>query len=276
MLTSCGMFGEIDTVLLFYAYWLHIFAKILNWILVLLHTLDVQILRHSSSLLHPRQNISCQSGSVSTCNSNSHCFTIPTYKTFCSCYLITFPGSTMKVASLAVFLCVFVSIRSHNIVKRQEGGGGARSRKIADGVYAFTSNGQYVSMFIVDPEGVMVIEPVNVQHSQQMLEEVQKITQAPIKYLFYSHNHYDHAKGGQVWKDQGATIVSHVDAFDYIKAYPSKDLILPDMKWTGDFFTMTVGNQKLELHHYGLSHGSGMTAFILPKQRVSKSSIASY
>ena len=107
----------------------------------------------------------------------------------------------MKVSSLAVLVCIFVSIQSHNIVKRQEGDGGARSSKITDGVYAFTSNGQYVSMFIVDPEEVMVIEPVNVKHSQQMLMEIRKITQAPIKYLFYSHNHYDHAKGGQVWKD---------------------------------------------------------------------------
>ena len=174
--------------------------------------------------------------------------------------------SMMKRTSLLFILCSCV--QAHSIVKRQEGGAGPRIREIVPGVHSFTSNGQYMSMIIIDPEGVMVIEPVNVKHSQQMLAVVRNLTEAPIKYLFYSHNHYDHAKGGQVWKDEGATIVSHIDAFDYIEANPSDDLVLPDMKWTGDFFTVTVGNMKLELYYFGLSHGNGMTAFRLPNQKV--------
>ena len=47
-------------------------------------------------------------------------------------------------------------------------------------------------------DGVMVIDPMSVQHAQLMLAEIRKVTAAPIRYLFYSHNHYDHAKGGQV------------------------------------------------------------------------------
>ena len=39
---------------------------------------------------------------------------------------------------------------------------------------------------------------MSVQHAQLMLAEIRKVTAAPIRYLFYSHNHYDHAKGGQV------------------------------------------------------------------------------
>ena len=41
-------------------------------------------------------------------------------------------------------------------------------------------------------------------------------------------NSYD-----QVWKNEGATIVSHIDAYDYIKDNPTQDLVLPDMKWIG-------------------------------------------
>ena len=39
---------------------------------------------------------------------------------------------------------------------------------------------------------------------------------------------------GQVFKDEGAEIVAHVEAYEYIKENPSADLVLPDTKWTGD------------------------------------------
>ena len=38
---------------------------------------------------------------------------------------------------------------------------------------------------------------------QAMLAEIRNITQAPIRYLFLSHNHYDHIKGAQVFRDEG-------------------------------------------------------------------------
>ena len=37
-----------------------------------------------------------------------------------------------------------------------------------------------------------------------------------------------------VLKDEGAEIVSHIDAYNYIKANPSQDLVLPDTKWSGE------------------------------------------
>ena len=49
----------------------------------------------------------------------------------------------------------------------------------------------------------------------------------PLAAVLVSHNHYDHVKGGQIWKDEGATLVSHIEAYDYIKENPSQDLVLP-------------------------------------------------
>ena len=123
-------------------------------------------------------------------------------------------------------------------------------------------------MFVVTSDGVMVVDPMNKEHSEAMLQEIRKVTNSPIKYLFYSHNHWDHTKGGQVWKDEGATIVSHIDAFAYIRDNPTEDLVLPDMKWTGSRFDVTLGGTKLELHFSGNSHGNGMTTFVLPKEKV--------
>ena len=41
-----------------------------------------------------------------------------------------------------------------------------------------------------------------------------------------------------------------------------------DMKWVGDRFDITLGDTQLELHHAGVSHGNGMTTFVLPKEKV--------
>ena len=37
-----------------------------------------------------------------------------------------------------------------------------------------------------------------------------------------------------MFKDEGAEIVAHVEAYEYIKENPSAGLVLPDPKWTGD------------------------------------------
>ena len=41
-------------------------------------------------------------------------------------------------------------------------------------------------------------------------------------------------------------ILSHSDTYDYIKDNPSQDLVLPDMKWVGDRFDITLGDTQIE------------------------------
>ena len=135
--------------------------------------------------------------------------------------------------------------------------------------YSLTANGQYISMFVVTSDGVMVFDPMNRKHSEAMLTEIRKITQVPIKYLFYSHNHWDHTSGGEVFRREGAKVVSHIEAYDYIIANPNPEVVRPDMTWSGDRFDVSLGDFTVELHYLGLSHGLGMTTFVLPKQKVS-------
>merc|ERR1711892_476566 len=71
--------------------------------------------------------------------------------------------------------------------------------EIADDVYSFTTTNAYFSMFVVTGSGVIVIDPSNLEHSKQMLKEINDITSEPVKWVFYSHNHWDHIAGGQVF-----------------------------------------------------------------------------
>src|ERR1051326_1369941 len=74
------------------------------------------------------------------------------------------------------------------------------TRKVAgtDNVYIFR-NGNHQSMFIVTKDGVIATDPIAYGRptgGQQYVDEIRKITQAPIKYLIYSHHHLDPIAGG--------------------------------------------------------------------------------
>jgi len=140
--------------------------------------------------------------------------------------------------------------------------------KVADGIYKFEPGNGYISMFIVTDDGVIAIEPVNTKHAQGLLGAIKSVTNKPVRYLLHSHNHWDHSKGGQVFRDVGASIVAHAEAYDWMKANPHRELALPDERWSGKRKEITLGGKTLELHHVGMSHGLGMTVFILPDEKL--------
>ncbi len=85
-----------------------------------------------------------------------------------------------------------------------------------DNVYIF-SNGNHQAMFIVTKDGVIATDPVaygKPQGGQQYVDAIKKVTDKPIKYLIYSHHHYDHIAGGKAFKDAGAKLIAHKNATD--------------------------------------------------------------
>src|SRR5882724_1975301 len=90
------------------------------------------------------------------------------------------------------------------------------TRKVegTDGVYIFR-NGNHQSMFIVTKDGVIATDPIAYGRptgGQQYVDEIKKVTDKPIKYLIYSHHHFDHIAGGKAFKDAGATVIAHTRA----------------------------------------------------------------
>ena len=68
--------------------------------------------------------------------------------------------------------------------KRQEGElglakeGFPASKEVADGVYSFSNDGFYMSMFVVTAEGVMVVDPMN--NNQAKVETGESSQSRPI------------------------------------------------------------------------------------------------
>jgi len=85
--------------------------------------------------------------------------------------------------------------------------------------------------------------------------------------VFHSHNHWDHASGGQVFKDAGAQTVMHALAAEWLAANPGRDTVPPDVVWSGDRKDIDMDGFTVEMRYLGMNHGRGMTVFTIPERR---------
>ena len=136
-------------------------------------------------------------------------------------------------------------------------------------VYIFR-NGNHQSIFVVTDEGVIATDPVaygRPQGGAAYVAEIKKVTDKPIKYLIYSHHHYDHIAGGQAFKDAGAKIIAHKRANERLAVL--KDPVTPLADETFDKKrTLTLGGTSLELTYVGLNHSDSTLIMRLPKENV--------
>jgi glyoxylase-like metal-dependent hydrolase (beta-lactamase superfamily II) len=138
-----------------------------------------------------------------------------------------------------------------------------------DNVYVFRY-GNHQAMFVVTPAGVIATDPISYgrpQAAKTYLEEIAKVTKAPVKYLIYSHHHYDHIAGGKPFKDAGATIVAHKRAKERLVALKGLDVVIPDEVVTGKR-TIKLGGTTLELIDTGKNHSDSSLVMLLPKEKI--------
>ena len=138
-----------------------------------------------------------------------------------------------------------------------------------ENVYIFR-NGGHQAMFILTRDGVIATDPVaygRPQGGAQYVEEIKKVTDKPIKYLIYSHHHYDHIAGGQAFKDAGAKIVAHRRAKERLAQVKDPHTPLPDEVFDKQR-TIKLGGTTLELHYVGLNHSDSTLVMRLPKEKI--------
>src|SRR5262245_47746145 len=138
-----------------------------------------------------------------------------------------------------------------------------------DNVYVFRY-GNHQSMFVVTSAGVIATDPIGYGRPQAVVtyvDEIKKVTPQPIKYLIYSHQHFDHIAGGKPFKDAGATVIAHTRAKDWLLALRDPHTVLPD-ETVDTSRTITLGDTTLELSYLGPNHSDSTLVMRLPKQKV--------
>jgi len=138
--------------------------------------------------------------------------------------------------------------------------------QITDNVYAFRW-GAYRSMFVVSSTGVIATDPLSVEAAAAYREAIRSVTDLPVTHVVYSHTHWDHAPGGQIFKDEGAEIVAQQGCLKNLEMSPHPDIVPPDVTFE-QTYTVKSGDKQLDLYYFGPSHDTCLIVMVEPDSRL--------
>jgi glyoxylase-like metal-dependent hydrolase (beta-lactamase superfamily II) len=91
--------------------------------------------------------------------------------------------------------------------------------KLTGDVY-YARMDDYVSVFMVTPDGIVLVEPIGTEFATWLKGEMDKRFHVPVKYVIYSHSHWDHASGGSVYAET-AQFIGHENMLKNIAMPPA-------------------------------------------------------
>ncbi len=136
--------------------------------------------------------------------------------------------------------------------------------EIADGIY-WLIDGSYQVMFLTTGQGVIVIDAPE-RLGQKYLDAIFDVTSEPVTHFIYSHIHKDHVGAAHQFPDD-VQYIAHKDAAEHLKLKNDPNRPIPTITFD-DTYTLSVGNQILELSYIGAFHSKGDIVIVAPKQKV--------
>jgi len=154
-------------------------------------------------------------------------------------------------------------------------------KKIAEGVYAAigADGGKAGSNagFVVGSNGVLVIDTFEeVGSARELLAEIRKITNLPVRFVVNTHYHLDHTGGNAVFAQARAIILAQRNVRGWLRTENLKffrdpkpeqkamieSLVLPDETYT-DAVDIYLGTRQIQVR-YMLGHTGGDSVVIVP------------
>jgi len=171
-------------------------------------------------------------------------------------------GFVVEFSMLAQVLCAVLLVLSTAAVQAQPEVTRAITRLAGD-VYRFQNNGHF-SVFMVTPDGVVVTDPISPEAANWLNAEIKRRFNQPVKYVLYSHDHWDHVSGAAAFPD--ASIIAHSNAVPWIAA-SDQPIELPDITFN-DEFTLTLGGKEVRLYYLGISHSDNLVYMLFPEEKI--------
>jgi hypothetical protein len=132
--------------------------------------------------------------------------------------------------------------------------------RVAADTYLFRHAG-HRSLFVVTDEGVVVTDPLSAGAAREYRAAVAQVTRAPVRWVVYSHYHWDRASGAGLFKEQGAQIIAQERCAERFRDNPNPAVVMPDVTFAERHHVGPPG-QGLDLHYFGPSHGDCLTVFV--------------
>jgi phosphoglycerate dehydrogenase-like enzyme/glyoxylase-like metal-dependent hydrolase (beta-lactamase superfamily II) len=141
------------------------------------------------------------------------------------------------------------------------------------------------NIWVVCEDYVVVFDANFPTGAKEVVEEIRKTTNKPIRYVLDSHHHGDHAYGNAVFAKEGATIVAQVHCAHWLRTKGAKEFEeagkppagRPDLRDSflkqpslvfDDKLVIDDGKQRIEFLHFGHAHTVGDAFMYLPKHKI--------
>lgn len=139
--------------------------------------------------------------------------------------------------------------------------------------------------WVVFEDYVVVIDANFPKEARDVIAAVKKTTDKPIRYVFDTHHHGDHAYGNAVFAEAGASIIAQTHCARLLRVNGPKEfadagkgpggrediakskLKVPNVVFD-DKLVLDDGKQRVEFHYLGHAHTVGDAVAYLPKQKI--------
>ena len=139
---------------------------------------------------------------------------------------------------------------------------------VTDDLFHFRggNTGNHFGAVLVTEEGIVVADSVDPGSAEWLSAELKRRFDVPVKYLVYSHGHYDHVGGSNIFQDNGAIVIAHENAEKDLMAQEEesqwvtkRNIVMPDIVFS-DEFTIKIGGKNVNLVYLGPGHSSSLVA----------------
>lgn len=145
--------------------------------------------------------------------------------------------------------------------------------QIKPGFYEITGLGGNTSVRVAN-DGVFVADTKNMgeENYQQVVTLIKTVTPLPVKAVAISHVHQDHSGNTGSFVRDGVPVWAHEGEKELTATYVANaatgaKVTAPSNTYAKDQ-VVTVGNARMELHHYGPAHTKGDTIVYFPDLRI--------
>ena len=163
---------------------------------------------------------------------------------------------------------------------------------VAPGVYFHEGDprhGHSNNGWIVFDDFVVVIDANYPSGAKVVMPQIGTTTDKPVRFVFNTHHHGDHAYGNLLWAETGATLIASTGMLEEMKKVDSGAFGGPPGRWEETAKTrpdvaasklkppiilfpkelfMDDGNRRVELRWFGTGHTKGDAYAWLPKEKI--------
>lgn len=150
-------------------------------------------------------------------------------------------------------------------------------KKISENLYEIRGGRGANGGAYIGGDGVLLIDSKMDEASvNQVLAEVKKLTEKPIKYVVNTHSDGDHVSGNRYFP-AGTTFVAHVNCRKefFVSRRPDTPSQWSDPKMSAFLPSITfrdktdlyLGDKKVELWYFGVGHTTGDTVVYFPEEK---------